>query len=232
MTIDYENAWEEYAKKWQEYYPELTYVGNEWIGKAAGAANSLAEYEKLIEDKFIAPYIKPKDTVLEIGIGGGRTAALLLKYCQNLICADISISMLNATKNRLGEDKIKYVKVDGITLNEINSQVADICFCYDTMVHLEPRDIFNYLTKIPAKLKGQKLCIFHHTNTLSNLGWQRFIKDWDKNLMGKRNGTAHSVMTDTIMEKFLSYLNYQIIHKDINSVPRDCVWICQAPENN
>ena len=100
------------------------------------------------------------------------------------------------------------------------------------MVHLEPRDIFNYLTKIPEKLKGQKLCIFHHTNTLSNLGWQRFLKDWDKNLMGKRNGTAHSVMTDTIMEKFLSYLNYQIIHKDTNSVPRDCVWICQAPESN
>ncbi|MDE5070075.1 MAG: class I SAM-dependent methyltransferase, partial [Trichodesmium sp. St4_bin8_1] len=95
MTIDYENAWEEYAKKWQEYYPELTYIGDEWIGKAAGAANSLADYEKLIEKKFIAPYIKQKDTVLEIGIGGGRTAALLLKYCQELICADISNFMLN-----------------------------------------------------------------------------------------------------------------------------------------
>jgi ubiquinone/menaquinone biosynthesis C-methylase UbiE len=192
----------------------------------------LAEYEKLIEDKFIVPYIKAKDTVLEIGIGGGRTAALLLKHCQKLICADISNSMLNATKNRLEDSQVKYVKIDGITLNEIEKEVADVCFSYDTMVHLEPRDIFNYLTKIPEKLKGQKLCIFHHTNTLSNLGWQRFLKDWDKNLMGKRNGTAHSVMTDTIMEKFLSYLNYQIIHKDTNSVPRDCVWICQAPESN
>lgn len=232
MTIDYEKAWEDYAKKWQESHPGLTYIGDEWIGKAAGAANSLADYEKLIEKKFIAPYIKQKDTVLEIGIGGGRTAALLLKHCQKLICADISNSMLNATKNRLEDSQVKYVKIDGITLNEIEKEVADVCFSYDTMVHLEPRDIFNYLTKIPEKLKGQKLCIFHHTNTLSNLGWQRFLKDWDKNLMGKRNGTAHSVMTDTIMEKFLSYLNYQIIHKDTNSVPRDCVWICQAPESN
>ena len=70
MTIDYEKAWEDYAKKWQESHPGLTYIGDEWIGKAAGAANSLAEYEKLIEDKFIVPYIKAKDTVLEIGIGG------------------------------------------------------------------------------------------------------------------------------------------------------------------
>ena len=118
--------------------------------------------------------------------------------------------MLNATKERIGEDRIKYVKLDGITLNVIEPQTADICFCYDTMVHLEPRDIFNYLTKIPAKLKGQKLCIFHHTNTLSELGWQRFLRDWDENLMGKRNGTAHSVMTDKIMEKFLSHLS--LIH--------------------
>ena len=62
------------------------------------------------------PYIKAKDTVLEIGIGGGRTAALLLKHCQKLICADISNSMLNATKNRLEDSQVKYVKIDGITL--------------------------------------------------------------------------------------------------------------------
>ena len=232
MTIDYEKAWEEYAKKWQDYYPELTHIGDEWIGKAAGAANSLTEYEKLIEKKFIAPYINPTDTVLEIGIGGGRTGGLLLKYCQHLICADISSSMLNATRNRLGEEKVSYAKLDGITLNGIDSKIADVCFCYDTMVHLEPRDIFNYLTKIPRILQGKKLCIFHHTNTLSNLGWQRFLKDWEQNLMGKRDGTAHSVMTDTIMEKFLSHLNYQIIHKDTESVPRDCVWICLAPDSN
>lgn len=232
MTINYENAWEKYAQEWQKSYPELTHIGDEWIGKAAGAANTLAEYEKLIEEKFIIPYINEKHTVLEIGIGGGRTAALLLKYCQKLICADISNSMLNATRNRLEEEKISYVKLDGITLNGIEKKSVDVCFCYDTMVHLEPRDIFNYLTKIPQILRGQKLCIFHHTNTLSDLGWQRFLKDWDKNLMGKRNGTAHSVMTDTIMEKFLSHLNYQIIHKDTESVPRDCIWICLAPETN
>ncbi|MDJ0555457.1 MAG: class I SAM-dependent methyltransferase [Microcoleaceae cyanobacterium MO_207.B10] len=232
MTIDYENAWEEYAKKWKEYYPELTHIGDEWIGKAAGAAHSLAEYETLIEQKFIAPYIQTTNTVLEIGIGGGRTGALLLKYCQKLICADISNSMLNATKKRLGESRVKYVKLDGITLNGIDKKSVDVCFCYDTMVHLEPRDIFNYLTKIPQILRGQKLCIFHHTNMLSDLGWERFLKDWEQNLMGKRNGTAHSVMTDTIMEKFLSHLNYKILHKDTDSVPRDCVWICLAPDSN
>lgn len=232
MKIDYESAWDKYAQQWKPTDSQLAYLGDEWIGKAAGAANSLAEYESLIEQKFIAPYIKKKDTVLEIGVGGGKTAALLLKNCANLICADISQLMLEATRDRLGNDRVSYVKLDGITLDGIAPASADVCFCYDTMVHLEPRDIFNYLTRIPQLLRGERLCIFHHTNVLSELGWQKFLSDWDKNLGSRRDGTAFSVITDRIMEKFLTHLNYQIIHQDSNSVPRDCIWICQAPKTD
>lgn len=227
--IDYEGAWDDYIKNWQRTNPDYTYPGDEWIGLAAGAAQSLAEYEALIENQFIAPYIKPDQTVLEIGIGGGKTAALLLKYCQSLICADISTQMLQTTRNRLGEDRISYVKLDGLSLEGVNPGSIDVCFCYDTMVHIEPRDIFNYLTQIPALMRGDRLCVFHHTNIFSELGWKKFLSDWDKNLLGRRHGTAFSVMTDSIMEKFLSHLNYEIILKDTQSVPRDCVWICRAP---
>ncbi|MDY6802896.1 MAG: class I SAM-dependent methyltransferase [Cyanobacteriota bacterium] len=231
MNIEYEKAWDEYIHNWQKSGDDnLAYPGDEWIGKAAGAANSLAEYEALIEQKFIVPYVKATDTVLEIGIGGGKTAALLLKHCAKLICADISAEMLKATSDRLKNNTVSYIKLDGIALEGIAPKSADICFCYDTMVHIEPRDIFNYLTQIPLLLKGERLCLFHHTNILSDLGWKKFLSDWDKNLLGKRHGTAFSVMTDNIMEKFLTDLNYQIILKDTKTVPRDCVWICQAPK--
>ncbi len=227
--VDYESAWDEYAQNWQSTNSEEVYRGDEWIGMAAGAATSLAEYTALIEQQFIAPYIQKNHTVLEIGVGGGKTAALLLNYCDRLICADISSNLLNATRTRLGEERVSYVKLNGITLDGIEPNSVDVCFCYDTMVHIEPRDIFNYLTRIPALLKGDRLCIFHHTNMLSELGWKKFLIDWDKNLLGKRHGTAFSLMTDTIMEKFLTHLNYEILLKDTQSVPRDCVWICRAP---
>ncbi len=227
--IDYEGAWDDYIKNWQSTDSEYIYPGDEWIGLAAGAAQSLAEYEALIENQFIAPYIQSDQTVLEIGIGGGKTAALLLKYCQNLICADISTQMLKTTRDRLGEERVSYVKLDGLTLEGINPGSIDFCFCYDTMVHIEPRDIFNYLTQIPRLMRGDRLCLFHHTNILSELGWKKFLNDWDKNLLGRRHGTSFSVMTDSIMEKFLTHLNYEILLKDIQSIPRDCVWICRAP---
>ena len=227
--IDYEGAWDEYVKHWQSTAPDYVYPGDEWIGLAAGAARSLAEYEALIESQFIAPYIRPDQTVLEIGIGGGKTAALLLKYCRNLICADISAGMLRATRDRLGDERVGYVKLDGLSLDGIGPGSADVCFCYDTMVHIEPRDIFNYLTQIPRLMRGDRLCLFHHANLFSELGWKKFLADWDKNLLGRRHGTAFSVMTDSIMEKFLTHLNYEILVKDTESVPRDCVWVCRAP---
>lgn len=234
--INYEEGWDNYAKIWQQLHPELGHIGDEWAGKGAGAANTLAEYEALIEQKFMQPYIKPTDTVLEIGVGGGKTAALLLKYCDRLICADISSNMLEATKKRLNSDslqdafrRVSYAKLDGLTLDGISDRSVDLCFSYDTMVHIEPRDIFNYLTQIPRVMRGQKLCLFHHTNTLSDLGWQKFLSEWEQNLLGKRMGTAFSVMTDSLMEKFLHHLNYKIILKDADTVPRDCVWVCQSP---
>jgi hypothetical protein len=111
----------------------------------------------------------------------------------------------------------------------VASGSVDVCFCYDTMVHIEPRDIFNYLTQIPRLMRGDRLCLFHHGNTLSDLGWQKFLTEWEYNLQGRRGGTAFSVMTDSIMEKFLTHLNYEIILKDPHTVPRDCVWVCRAP---
>ncbi|RAQ38727.1 deacetylase sulfotransferase, partial [Arthrospira sp. O9.13F] len=124
---------------------------------------------------------------------------------------------------------VNYVNLDVITLDRMPPASLDVCFCYDTMVHIEPRDIFNYLTRIPPLLKGDRLCIFHHTNTLSDLGWQKFLVDWDQNLLGRRQGTAFSIMTDNLMAKFLSHIGYEILHKDTTTVPRDCVWICRAP---
>jgi len=227
--LDYESAWNNYATQWKNQYPELRYIGDEWIGKGAGAADSLAEYQMIIEKQFIAPYITANDTVLEIGIGGGRTAAILLNHCDRLICADISSEMLTATQARLGDQRVNYIKLDGITLSNIPQTSVDVCFCYDTLVHLEPRDIFNYLTQIPTLLRGKRLCVFHHTNILSELGWKRFLSEWNKNLLLRRDGGAFSVMTDSIMEKFLTHLGYQVLVKDPETVPRDCVWICQAP---
>lgn len=227
--VDYEGAWNQYARQWRSRFPQLTHLGDEWDGSESGAANSLEEYVKLIEEWYITPYVEKTDTVLEIGVGGGRTAALLKDHCDKLICADIAADMLAATRARLGDDGVRYVKLDGIRLDGIDPQSVDVLFCFDTLVHIEPRDIYNYLTRIPPLMTGKRLCILHHGNMLSDRGWQRFLREWDKNLMGRRHGRSFSVMTDTIMQRFLDHLGYEVVLKDSKTIPRDCVWVVRAP---
>jgi ubiquinone/menaquinone biosynthesis C-methylase UbiE len=228
-TVDYEAAWDNYARLWRERNPSLVHLGDEWVGREAGAADSLAAYLALIRERFVAPWIEPDDTVLEIGVGGGRTAALLLERCRALICADVSAEMLALTRMRLDDPRAHFVKLDGMTLDGIGDGAADVCFCYDTMVHLEPRDIFNYLTLLPRVLRGRRLCVFHHADTLSERGFAKFLGDWHHSLGGRRHGEAFSVMTPAIMERFLDHLGYRVLRRDQESVPRDCVWVCTAP---
>jgi ubiquinone/menaquinone biosynthesis C-methylase UbiE len=227
--VEYEATWDRYARDWRSRYPGLGHLGDEWTGEAAGAASSLEEYNRLIEDRFISPYIESSDTVLEIGVGGGKTSSLLLKHADRVVCADISAEMLAAARSRLGEERVRYVKLDGRSLSPIGSGSADVCFSFDTMVHIEPRDIFNYLTQIPRVLRGRRLCVLHHGTMLSDLGWRRFLAEWQQNLLGKRHGGAFSVMTDSIMERFLEHLGYEVLIKDTQSIPRDVVWVVRAP---
>lgn len=228
--IDYERSWDQYALDWNARNPALTHIGDEWTGEAAGAAASLAEYERLIEERFIAPHVEATDTVLEIGVGGGKTAALLLKHADRVVCADISAEMLAATRLRIGEQRARFVKLDGRSLKPLADRSADVLFCFDTMVHLEPRDIFNYLTQAPRVLRSKRRCVLHHSNVLTDLGWGRYLREWQDNLLGHRHGGAFSVMTDSIMQRFLDYLGYEVLAKDTESIPRDCVWVVRAPK--
>ena len=225
--VDYEGYW--FAENWRDRYPDKKYIGDEWTGVGSGAAQSLTEYVSLIENRFIAPFVRNEHAVLEIGVGGGRAAEILLAHCGSLVCADVSARMLEAARARLGGgERVSYVKLDGMTFDGIRPGSADVCFCYGTMVHLEPRDIFNYLSRIPPLLKGDRLCIFHHTDVLSEVGWRKFLRDQSQHAQGGHN-LAFSVMTDAIMERFLLHLGYRVLVKDSTSVPRDCIWVCEAP---
>ncbi|PWT75021.1 MAG: class I SAM-dependent methyltransferase [Chloroflexi bacterium] len=226
--VAYEKGWDDYARVWRVRHPRLAHIGDEWTGQEAGAASTVEEYSQLIENRYVAPYIGPSDSVMEIGVGGGKTAALLKKYCDTLVCADISSEMLRITRERIGDEGVRYVKLDGITLSDVRRGSLDVCFCFDTMVHMEPRDIFNYLTQVPKLMRGRRLCVFHHTNTISDLGWKRFLSEWNRNLMGRSAG-SFSVMTNELMARFLDHLGYEVITQDTEAIPRDCVWVARAP---
>ena len=142
--------------------------------------------------------------------------------------------MLDLTRRRLAAEpgraeRVQFVKLDGTSLAGIPDAAADACFCYDTLVHVEPRDIFNYLTLLPRVLRGRRRCVLHHADTLSPRGFAKFLGDWHHSIGGRRHGEAFSVMTPAIMRRFLDHLGYRVLLEDHDTVPRDCVWVCEAP---
>lgn len=231
----YETAWDAYAAAWHRTDHGQAHLGDEWTGRGAGAAGSLPEYLAMIRDRFILPWIDPGDTVLEIGVGGGRTAVLLLERCRRLVCADVSGEMLELTRRRLlatpaHVGRCDFVKLNGRDLAGVADGTADVCFAYDTLVHVEPRDIFNYLSLLPRCLRGRRRCILHHANVTSPLGFRKFLAECRRNIGGTRHGLTFSIMTPEIMQRFLDELGYRVLLRDSRTVPRDCVWVCEAPE--
>lgn len=227
--VDYESEWDVYAVSVRRARPGLEHIGDEWDGRGMGVPPDV-DYPRMIEERFIAPNVQRGETVLEIGVGGGRTGEMILRHADRLIEADISDLMLREARARLGTERVSYIKLDGRTLDPIPDACADVWICYDTMVHIEPRDIFNYLARVPAKLRGRRRVLVHHTNTLSELGFRRYLREWDRCLMGERARNTLSIMTPDLMERFLTHLGYEILTRDEASLPRDCVWTATAPE--
>ena len=46
-----------------------------------------------------------------------------------------------------------------------------------------------------------------------------------------RSGGSFSVMTNDLMAHFLEHLSYEVITKDTETIPRDCVWVVRAPKS-
>lgn len=224
-----ETYWNQYEALWTTRFPGLPHLGDEWAGVNAGVAQSVDEYSNLIETELIVPNISSSNTVLEIGVGGGKTTELLLKHCAKVIGADVSERMLRRTAQRLDGQNLELIKLNGVNLDSIPESCADVLFTFDTFVHINPRTIYRYLADARTKLRGGKVCIIHHSNILTQRGWETFIEDTEAyEKYPSENGGLFSVMTEEIMRHFFDVLGYDVLeHKDI--IPRDSAWICRAP---
>jgi hypothetical protein len=72
--------------------------------------------------------------------------------------------------------------------------------------------------------------VLHHADVTSPLGFKKFLAEYRHNIGATPHGLTFSVMTPEIMRRFLDELGYRILLEDRTTVPRDCVWVCEAAE--
>lgn len=226
-------AWEQYAKTTlaKNANGDGSFLGDEWTqADEIGIDVPEDQIISYLDNKIFEPFLKGCDVMLEIGSGGGRFTSVLLPKCKRLIATDTSPSMLSLLRRRFKDDeKIEYMQLDGKGLGAMPDASIDAAFSYGVFVHLQHWDIYNYLLEIRRVLKPDGRALIHHSNSFSELGWQRFNDEVPSSLDKPKLPGTFIFMTPDIMRDLVSRAGLTMEDCITDIVKRDCISLMRRP---
>ena len=148
--------------------------------------------------------------------------SFLLPRCQTLYAVDISEEMLERLRARFqNAPALECVTTDGLSITGIPPNSLDAVVSFDTMVHLEPHEIFRYLEIVRGLLREGGRSVLHFSDVETELGFKLFRSQVGGILrQGVEYGTF-SVMCKSIMRKFLDELDFEVETITNSLLPRD-----------
>lgn len=222
-------GWETYAQR----HRDSARLGEEWnepevIGIDVASAEEILPY---LDRVVFAPYLGTCDVLLEIGPGGGRFTEILLPKCRKLIAVDTSETMLELLRERFaGDERLEYQLGDGRGLGGVATGSVDAAFSYGVFVHIQHWDIFNYLTELERVLKPGGKAIVQHSNTLSELGWEMFRRQVERQLNRHKLPFTFTVNTPELMREFITRAGLECVDTLTEVVRRDCITLIRKPD--
>lgn len=138
----------------EDFWNGKDQFGYRWGGGHQQTVGDIA----LLADEHLRPHTGGRYDlkVLELSPGGGRFTAELLRYASMLDILDMNQSCLDVCLERF-----KYVPTtirtflnDGQSCSMIEDSDYDLIVCYDSMVHMHPEIIENYVVEL-----GQRLAV-------------------------------------------------------------------------
>lgn len=155
-----------------------------------------------VRDRYIVPYVKPDQTALEIGPGGGRWTRYLLNFKQ-LYAVDYHEELLTQLKKVFDRPNIAFVKNDGTDFPGIPEQSIDYLFSFGVFVHLDLALIEAYLANMKPLLKPTANVVIQYSDMTK--------------IMGQIN-TGFSKNTPEIMRKMVLDAGYTILEEDLTTL--------------
>ena len=222
-------GWDDYAKR-HRAEPRL---GDEWNDPAAKGLDVATPEDAVpyLDRVVFAPFLGTCDVMLEIGPGAGRFTEILLPKCKRLIAVDTSETMLELLRERFPDDeRIEYIESDGDGLGAVPDNSVDGAFSYGVFVHLQHWDIFNYLAELRRVLRPDGKAIIQHSNTLSDLGWQKFLGQVPRQLNRHKLPFTFTVNTPELMREFVTRAGLECVDTVTNVVRRDCITLIRKRE--
>ena len=119
------------------------------------------------KDSVFYQYFQKLDlqNVIELACGWGRHVPYYVDKAGKVTLVDILEENMSICKDRFSEySNITYYKNNGYNLEKLSENSYTSLFTYDSMVHFEMLDVYEYLKDIYRVLKKGSKALFHHSN--------------------------------------------------------------------
>ena len=107
----------------------------------------------------------PAERILEIAPGYGRWSRFLVPACASYLGIDLSQACVDACEERFSrQSHARFVKNDGLSLDDAEDGMFDFVFSFDSLVHAEMDVLSAYVSQIVRKLSKDGVAFLHHSN--------------------------------------------------------------------
>ncbi|HSV27677.1 MAG TPA: class I SAM-dependent methyltransferase, partial [Sedimentisphaerales bacterium] len=157
---------------------------------------------RYVRDRYVLPYVKPGETAVEIGPGGGRWTRYLLA-CGKLYVIDYHSELLGECKRRFGKRHVEFITNNGNDFPGVPDNSVDFLFSFDVFVHLDAEIIEEYLKNMKRVLKPASNAVIHYS---------------DQGKVMARINPGFSQNTPEKMRAMLQNAGYRILEEDLTTM--------------
>jgi SAM-dependent methyltransferase len=119
-----------------------------------------------VRRRFVDPYLRPGQVVVEIGGGGGRFTQYLLPSAARLVVVELNPEAFEHLRRRFPDagERLQLRRTSGYELTAVADAAADLVFTFDVFVHVEPHGIARYLAEIERVLRPGGRAVVHYAD--------------------------------------------------------------------
>lgn len=136
--------------------------GNQIYGIEWGDPDKRATL-RYVKEHFLLPYLNPDQTVVEIGVGGGRWTRYMVEV-QQLYAVDFHQEILDELKLNFTLPNVTFVKNNGTDFPGVPESSVDYLFSFGTFVHLDVEIIDAYLGNMKTILKPNAIAVIQYSD--------------------------------------------------------------------
>lgn len=147
----------------KEAWIEKDQFGYRWGGGVQQTVGGIAKFA----DAFLKPYTSDRydHTVLELSPGGGRFTAELVRYASKIDLLDMNQACLDICRERFKYYplEMRFFANDGRNCDMLDHHDYSLIVCFDSMVHMHPQIINEYVRQLGCRLSQEGLLWLDHS---------------------------------------------------------------------